>query len=244
VVSLGGFDTHADQVVENETTTGVHAELLRELSEAIYAFQDDLKAMDLEHRVAGMTYSEFGRRIRSNFSNGTDHGTAAPLIVFGSCVLPGIIGDNPEISVDIDDQEGLPMQYDFRSVYGSILTDWFKVEENIVSDILLGDFQKINLLQDCASPVGTEDIDVSNIELHVYPNPASQKINIDFVSNGEDIKISIFDALGQEVDVITNRRFTSGLHSMTYESHRLTSGVYFIRIQTKSGQKTKRVVKA
>jgi uncharacterized protein (DUF1501 family) len=244
VVSLGGFDTHADQVVENETTTGQHAELLRELSDAIYAFQDDLKAMDLEQRVTGMTYSEFGRRIRSNFSNGTDHGTAAPLIVFGSCVLPGIIGDNPEISVDVDNQEGLPMQYDFRSVYGSILTDWFKVDEDIVSDILLGDFQKINMMQDCSTPVSTEDISSNPIELNIYPNPSYQKFNIDFKSNGETIKISVFDALGHEIAVLTNRRFTSGLHSLVYETHDLVPGVYFVRIQTSTGQKTKRVVKA
>ena len=244
VVSLGGFDTHADQVVENETTTGVHAALLQELSDAIYAFQDDLKAMDLEDRVAGMTYSEFGRRIRSNFSNGTDHGTAAPLIVFGSCVLPGIIGDNPEISVDVDNQEGLPMQYDFRSVYGSILTDWFKVDEDVVSEILLGDFQKINMIQDCAGPVATEDVQTNSLELNIYPNPADQKVNIDFRSKGESIKISIFDALGQEIRVLTNRRFTAGLHSLVFETHDLPSGVYFVRIQTDSGQKTKRVVKA
>ena len=243
VVSLGGFDTHADQVVDGETTTGIHAELLRELSEAIYAFQDDLKALAIEDRVAGMTYSEFGRRIRSNFSNGTDHGTAAPLIVFGSCILPGIIGDNPEISVDVDTQEGLPMQYDFRSVYGSMLTDWFNVDEEIVRDILLGDFQKIDILQDCATPVSTEDVQTTDIELNVYPNPTDQRINIDFVSEGDYIKLSIFDALGKEVDVITNQRFTSGLHSMMYDASRLPSGVYFVRIQTKNGQKTKRVVK-
>ncbi|MDF1696282.1 MAG: DUF1501 domain-containing protein [Saprospiraceae bacterium] len=244
VVSLGGFDTHADQVVDGETTTGVHAALLQELSDAIYAFQDDLKAMDLEERVVGMTYSEFGRRIRSNFSNGTDHGTAAPLIVFGNCVMPGIIGDNPEISVDVDNQEGVPMQYDFRSVYGSILSDWFDVDEAIVNEILLGDFQKINLLQNCSSPVSTEDQSLQNIELNIYPNPASNRINIEFESKGEDIKISLFDALGQEIQVLTNRRFSSGLHSMIFESHELSAGVYFIRIQTKIGQKTKRIVKA
>ena len=136
VVSLGGFDTHADQVVDGETTNGVHAELLKSLSEGIYAFQEDLKALGLLERVAGMTYSEFGRRIRSNFSNGTDHGTAAPLILFGSCVLPTIHGDNPEITEDVDAQEGLPMQYDFRSVYGSVLADWFEVDENIINEVL------------------------------------------------------------------------------------------------------------
>ena len=205
--------------------------------------KDDLKALDLEERVIGMTYSEFGRRIRSNFSNGTDHGTAAPLIVFGNCVLPGIIGDNPEISVDVDNQEGVPMQYDFRSVYGSILSDWFDVEEDIVSDILLGDFQKLNLLQNCSTTTSIPEIPEQGIQLSVYPNPASNLMTIEFESTGGDIKISIFDALGKEVQVLTNQRFTSGLHSMPFESHNLPTGVYFVRIQTKFGQKTVRVVK-
>ena len=96
VLSIGGFDTHANQTVDGEPTTGEHAELLRELSDAICAFQDDLKLLGIEERVVGMTFSEFGRRIRSNDSLGTDHGTAAPLFVFGSCINSTVLGDNPK----------------------------------------------------------------------------------------------------------------------------------------------------
>ena len=67
------------------------------LSEAITAFMDDLTFLNIEDRVMGMTFSEFGRRIKSNSSDGTDHGAAAPLFVFGKDVQSGILGTNPVI---------------------------------------------------------------------------------------------------------------------------------------------------
>ena len=82
VVSLGGFDTHANQVDGDSSTTGQHAALLNTLSEAIASFQEDINLQGLGERVLGMTFSEFGRRIRANDSLGTDHGTAAPLMPF------------------------------------------------------------------------------------------------------------------------------------------------------------------
>ena len=95
VCSIGGFDTHAEQVDPNDPTTGIHATLLELVASAIHAFQQDLKGLNLEERVIGMTFSEFGRQIASNESLGTDHGTAAPLFLFGSCVKPGFTGQNP-----------------------------------------------------------------------------------------------------------------------------------------------------
>ena len=72
--------------------TGTHANLLKELSDSIATFQSDLTLMGLEDRVIGMTFSEFGRRIMSNGSVGTDHGVAAPMFVFGKKVTGRIIG--------------------------------------------------------------------------------------------------------------------------------------------------------
>ena len=244
VVSLGGFDTHAEQVVDGDTTRGIHAELLKSLSDGIFAFQEDLKALGLFERVAGMTYSEFGRRIRSNFSNGTDHGTAAPLILFGSCVRPTIHGDNPEISQDVDGQEGVPMQYDFRSVYGSVLADWFAVDETIIKEILVGDFQKIDLFEGCAALSTSTNETITNVvDMSIYPNPTTNLTNIEFDSKGEYIKISLFDTLGQEVKVLSNQHFSTGTHTLQFEMTNLPNNAYFIRLQTKYAQKTMRIVK-
>ena len=144
VVNLGGFDTHANQVLIGEPENGDHATLLKTVSDAISAFMEDCKALGIHERVVGMTFSEFGRQIKANNSFGTDHGTASPLIVFGSCVNQGVFGQNPEITADIAPQEGVPMQYDFRSVYASLLVDWMGVKESDIKSLLFEDFQRID----------------------------------------------------------------------------------------------------
>ena len=241
VVGIGGFDTHADQVVDGNPMQGEHANLLLELSDAICAFQDDLNKLGLEERVVGMTFSEFGRRIRSNNSLGTDHGTAAPVMVFGSCVNPIVIGDNPEISPNVTIQEGVPMQYDFRSVYGTILMDWFNVEEQTVKDLLYDDFTHLPILSSCES-TSTEDLN-PDLDVSVYPNPFDSNSNIEFTTTGGWIKISIFDVIGNELKVLTERSFNEGKHTILMEGHGLPAGSYYVRMQTEEGQKTKRVVK-
>ncbi|MEJ7660730.1 MAG: DUF1501 domain-containing protein [Hymenobacter sp.] len=96
VCQLGGFDLHSNQVpTTGSPTTGAHATLLGKVADGINAFQDDLKRLGVQDRVIGMTFSEFGRRIRSNSGYGTDHGAAAPLLVFGSQANPIIHGANP-----------------------------------------------------------------------------------------------------------------------------------------------------
>ncbi|MEY4892602.1 MAG: hypothetical protein RIQ34_1214, partial [Bacteroidota bacterium] len=97
MVSFGGFDTHSVQVNSADTTTGSHATLLQRVSDAIRAFQEDLKFLGIEDRVVGMTFSEFGRRIKSNSSSGTDHGAAAPMFLFGKSVEAGMLGVNPTL---------------------------------------------------------------------------------------------------------------------------------------------------
>ena len=91
----------------------------------------------------GMTYSEFGRRIRSNGGLGTDHGTAAPLFVFGTCANNTILGDAPEIDTAVDDKEGVQMQYDFRSIYSTILTDWLGASKSESTSVLFENFDAL-----------------------------------------------------------------------------------------------------
>ena len=90
VLNVNGFDTHSNQVDATDPTIGTHADLLKKVSDAIHAFQDDLKLLGIDKRVAGMTMSEFGRQVSSNSSTGTDHGDAAPLFLFGSCISTNI----------------------------------------------------------------------------------------------------------------------------------------------------------
>lgn len=148
-VYLGGFDTHAEQTSPN-TINGAHADLLQQVSEGIAAFQRDLDAQNLSERVLGMTFSEFGRRIRPNASRGTDHGDAGPMFFFGSCVNAEVIGDNPIIDADVDQVTGVPMQFDFRDIYGSVLVDWFGVDESRVRNVLFRDFLYLPIAINCS----------------------------------------------------------------------------------------------
>jgi len=120
--TLGGFDTHAGQGGAN----GSHANLMQQLGSALRAFQQDLKAQGNDGRVLTMTFSEFGRRVGQNGSNGTDHGAAAPMFLMGPMVTPGLRGDHPSLT-DLD-QGDLKYGVDFRSVYSGILEDWLKAD--------------------------------------------------------------------------------------------------------------------
>ncbi|MCB9265684.1 MAG: DUF1501 domain-containing protein [Lewinellaceae bacterium] len=244
VVSIGGFDTHANQVEAGKPLVGEHSTLLQNLSEAIAAFQADLQAQSLEQRVVGLTFSEFGRQIRSNDSYGTDHGSAAPLMVFGSCVKPGVLGDNPEIPGQVEPQEGVPMQFDFRDVYGSVLMDWFEVEEMEIRSLLHEEFQYLPVLQPCTAVNAEEALNFGkDIEVNSFPNPFRDWAAIRFHTEGEWVKLSIFNNLGNEIRVLTNRRLPAGQHEVRFEAHGLPAGNYYFRLQLDGRQKTKRMLK-
>ncbi|RZS38886.1 uncharacterized protein (DUF1501 family) [Herbihabitans rhizosphaerae] len=110
--SLGGFDTHADE-------RGTQQRLLTELDVALSGFARRLATTDRGRQVVVLVYSEFGRRVRANGSQGTDHGTAGPLFVLGDQVRGGFHGEQPSLT-DLDDGD-LKATVDFRDVYGSML---------------------------------------------------------------------------------------------------------------------------
>jgi uncharacterized protein (DUF1501 family) len=145
MVNTGSFDTHAKQT-ETDTTTGTHAKLLQRVSEAIGAFMDDLQLLQVHNKVMGMTFSEFGRRIKSNASGGTDHGAAAPVFYFGHTIKPGIIGINPIIPATATVNDNIPMQTDFRSIYATVLNNWFGLDQPDVQSILGSQYTSLPII--------------------------------------------------------------------------------------------------
>ena len=146
LVSMGGFDTHARQTDAADTTTGTHARLLARLSEAIDAFQDDLGFLQVKERVIGMTFSEFGRRIQSNASGGTDHGAAAPVFIFGEGVRSGIVGHHPVWPEELTVNDNLAMQYDFRAIYSTLLENWFGGDPAAAAAVLYRDYEVLPII--------------------------------------------------------------------------------------------------
>jgi uncharacterized protein (DUF1501 family) len=134
-LQLGGFDTHAGQPT-------AHAQLLQTFSQGVHAFLQDLEAKGRGNDVAVMAFSEFGRRVAENGSQGTDHGAAAPMFLIGPNVKGGLVGRHPSLT-DLTSGD-LKFGIDFREVYGSLLRDW--MEGDPVS-VLGGDYKSLSLLQ-------------------------------------------------------------------------------------------------
>jgi uncharacterized protein (DUF1501 family) len=123
-ITYGGFDNHATQNVD-------HDPLLTDVSSGIKALFDDLDGHGKSHDVLLMTWSEFGRRVQDNGSNGTDHGTGAPHFVVGDAVQPGIYGAPPNLG-NLDSNGNLRIENDFRSYYGTILADWLGADSQAI----------------------------------------------------------------------------------------------------------------
>ncbi|MBK9177674.1 MAG: DUF1501 domain-containing protein [Flavobacteriales bacterium] len=245
-VSISGFDTHAQQVDGDNTSIGTHADLLQGLSDSIHAFQDDLSLLGLEDRVLGMTFSEFGRRIVDNASLGTDHGTAQPMFLFGSQVIPGMLGTNPEIPDSATYQTNLAMQYDFRSVYASVLKDWFCLEEADIDAVLLNTYQPLAVID----PGGCLGSDIREVNqragadlLSAYPNPFTERTTLRYTSQGGRVLIQVFNEQGQLIQTVVNQPMAAGSYTVDVDLGPLPAGVYYARLQNESSQQVRNLVK-
>lgn len=118
-LSLGGFDTHSNQLA-------THARLLSELAQGLVALKSALVELGRWDRTLVATYAEFGRRPRENQSGGTDHGTASVHFALGGRVAGGLLGSTPELGRVGDGN--LAHAIDFRSVYATILERWWSID--------------------------------------------------------------------------------------------------------------------
>lgn len=244
IVQLGGFDTHDNQVVSGANDTGKQSELLKELSDALCAFQEDLELLGVDDRVIGMTYSEFGRRIRSNGSLGTDHGTAAPLFLFGSCVKNQIMGDHPQIDPQVGIEDGVAMQYDFRNIYGTMLSQWLGANETEVKGILSPDFNPLPIIkQGCEQITDVAPVMEQSFDISIAPNPASDIVWLELKGNMERVKITLFDTKGSELKVLADRIFSQQMHRVPVYTADLPSGAYFIHFASRGVNVTKKLMK-
>lgn len=252
VVSIGGFDTHSSQVVVGSTATGTHATLLGRVSAGIMAFMDDLKLQGLDDRVLGMTFSEFGRRIKSNASNGTDHGAAAPVFVFGSGVNGGILGTNPVLPAAATTNDNIAMQYDFRAVYAAVLRDWFGASSTQMQVVLPGQPAPLPIIRpDAVLAVGDASLPRSFALEQNYPNPFNAETRIGFRvaagtgggdGGGGAVRLKVYDVAGEEVAVLVDGVLSPGEHQVRFTASGLSSGVYFYSLESGGFVETKRMV--
>jgi hypothetical protein len=222
---------------------------LGRVSDAITAFQNDLIFLGIEERVVGMTFSEFGRRIKSNSSVGTDHGAAAPLFVFGKAVQGGVLGDNPAIPANATVNDNVPMQYDFRSIYATLLEKWFCLDKATVQGLfpagINAQLQDLPLIKAGVCNGTTPPPSSSGKGLITnYPNPFTSKTSIEFSTEGGHTLIQIMDTAGRLlVDLLEKDYPAATRQTITFDASHLPNGVYYARLQNGATQQVRPMLK-
>lgn len=228
MVTLDGFDTHANQA-------GNHQSLLEDLSDSIKDFYDDLAAAGMDDKVLTMTISEFGRRPYENGSNGTDHGAASPVMLFGAGLDGnGFVGTHPNLT-EWDADDNLIPTTDFRDVYSTVLTEWFCMDSSVVSTILLNQtYQTLDMGITCQTLTNTDFSDTTRfVHIPIYQNDRTLiEINM---PNTANVDIRLYDLMGREVGSLGNQILYPGKYSIDVKEKiktRLSYGQYIYRIST------------
>lgn len=248
LVKMGGFDTHASQVEDYDPTMGLHGALLYHISSAMRAFQSDLRSRGIEDRALTLTMSEFGRRIASNGSYGTDHGTGGPILMFGLGVKQGIYGTVPDVS-----QNNVGLQFDYRQVYSNILHDWMGVDKEVISNDIFfrnfidgtnpagGTYEPMDLIKEVV--LGEKDFIKSKYQIEsLYPNPASNYTQVKIaVNNYQDVKVQLIDMNGVVVSEFS-RNVSPGSHTFSFMLDGISPGFYFIKAKSQLLDDTKRLI--
>lgn len=223
LVTLDGFDTHANQAND-------HGELLLDLSNSIKVFYDDLAQSGIDDKVLSMTISEFGRRIYENGSNGTDHGAAAPLMLFGPALQGnGFISQHPNLN---DPSGNLQYTQDFREVYATIMQEWLCIDPNLVNEALLNtNYARVDLGFNC-SALSVDDFNRERFKHYVLYTDTDSVIKITNPYTQHTV-IKLYDIMGRDIATLKNEMLYSGEHSISLKNtvrKKLSVGQYIYKI--------------
>lgn len=242
--NMGGFDTHGDQLApEGIVTLGGHADLLRNLTDAVKYFFNDLEAMGLGEQVAACTFSEFGRCAKENGSAGTDHGTLAPMMIFGKAVKAGVNGTNPNLSNLSGDHQLQGIQFDYRQVFTTLLQDWLGASNEVLTATMFEGYAKLPLVDaafvvspDCyiGTTVGIWDKTINKQTLSISPNPASVRAEVSLNSEVSYDALLTLHSLGGALVSSQTMRVQAGLNRAYLDVRALPPGPYFVRVENKS----------
>lgn len=200
LVELNGFDTHEGQ-------EGFHDLLLEQLSENMGLFFQDLAGANCQEKVIAMTISEFGRRIKDTSQEsgaavgnaGTDHGEAAPMMLFGPALAGnGFAGTHPDLSDSLANNYGnLSHTTDFRSVYATVLENWLCVNSAVIDATLGGSFDRIDgLVPTCNELAGCPPELSVNGTIATGTYQAGNRIDSDgTITTGNDVQFKAGESI-------------------------------------------------
>lgn len=265
MISLGGFDTHGNQPL-------AHQRLMSTLSIAVNNFYEDIAYTQQDDKVLSMTFSEFGRRIFENGSNGTDHGKAAPTLFFGSGLNgSAFVGDHPTLE-DPDGRGNLEYTMDFRDLYATVLAEWLCVDIPLVEQHLLDhpyspvdlgfncsgvDFPDIAYDSDPFTPptapgeeAADPDTDPNLLDAVVhkpyYPTDSTPHIYLEMPFSAH-VDIQLYNILGQRVGTVYNEMMMEGATEINIRERipeQLATGKYIYRINIRNKKMSKSVMVA
>jgi uncharacterized protein (DUF1501 family) len=221
------FDSHVDQVVAGNAGTGYHANILKMLSDAITGFQDDITLMGKANKVVGMTYSEFGRRVIQNASKGTDHGSGAPVIFFGAGVNGGISGTSPILPPTSDGNTQVPLQFDYRQLYATVMQQLFCMSPTQSQTILNGVYNTLPIFNAAVLPL-------TGIELSAKWDGNFAKLNFEVAQNETYDSFIVERSVNAVVfNAVNTIRNTSNLNQELYDykEDRIRASDVFYRIK-------------
>jgi len=167
------------------------------------------------------------------------------MFLFGTEVQPGILGTNPVLPANANVNDNVQMQYDFRSVYATILKNWFCVQPPDLDSIMLNSWQTLPLLNTTCSNVALDDV-ISLDEalgLKAYPNPFVENLSVELKTITSGGKLQMFDTLGRLVDEKSLDKKPAGTYTLWLDTSHLAVGNYYLRLENGPGQKGLQVIK-
>ena len=223
---IGGFDTHGEQVEKDATYKGTHASLLYNMSTAVQDFYTDLHNLGIDNRVLSITFTEFGRRVKSNVSYGTDHGTATPVFVFGTSLISEIHGVNPLLGEDDLQNGNMVYDIDYRRIYTSIIQDWFGGDNEALVRTGFADWvdQKLEIISTTGNSTRTSG--KADNSLLIYPNPVKDLARVQFnLSRRGEAAIYVIDGSGRKLKTIRHEGWY-GSNNLSLDVSDLPEGMY------------------
>jgi len=239
--SLGGFDTHNAQVDSGDTSLGDHANLLQTMSEAVQAFLDDLDKMSIGEKAIACTFSEFGRCAKENGSFGTDHGTLAPMYIFGKTVQPGVSGTNVNLDNLATGNQLQGIQHDYRQVFATLLQDWLGANDWVLQETMFENFAKAPLVgssyvvdPQCyygGSVTIVDDVFADGKKMNLFPNPARFTTEVAFQSQDTYRGRLSVHSIGGSLMSNENVQVYPGDNRFYIDVLGMPSGTYFVRLE-------------
>ena len=226
MVSIDGFDTHANQ-------NNIHPTLLSTIAHEVQKFYTDLETSGYDKQVLAMTYSEFGRRIEQNASGGTDHGAAAPMMIFGDGLNGnGFVGTPPDLQ-DVDEVGNLKFSTDFRQVYATLLENWLCIDPDTVDMVMGQSFERLpEMGLSCGNTTPVAQSHHAPLSHKVIYQPGSIVIQYQ-LPEAMPVVITINNLIGQRMVTLQDGPQSAGQHQVVFNTSISTipASIYIYTIQ-------------